>query len=84
MQLPAAFSGTAADTGPEAISVNSLILHGAADAVWSPENARALERRMPAASLTLIPRTGHMAMIEKSRDFNATVLDFLGQGSNSP
>jgi pimeloyl-ACP methyl ester carboxylesterase len=54
------------------------IIVGAYD-LWSgPEAGRVLQQRMPGSELVILP-TGHACQIERSVEFNETVLSFLGR-----
>jgi 3-oxoadipate enol-lactonase len=63
------------------IRVPALVLHGDEDEVWPLANAEYLAEHIPGAELVTIPRCGHMFMVEKPREFNAAVLDFLARVS---
>lgn len=76
-QLEACFTHTPNAPRLAAIEVPTLVLHGEDDRVWPLENAHYLAEHIPGARLHVIPRSGHMFMIEKPREFNAAVLSFL-------
>jgi pimeloyl-ACP methyl ester carboxylesterase len=61
------------------IQVPTLVLHGDEDEIWPLANAQHLAAHIPAAELIVIPDSGHMFMIEKPREFNQAVLDFLSR-----
>lgn len=60
-----------------AISVPTLILAGEEDRVVPAENSRLLQEKIPGSSLKILPDTGHLFFIERYREFNSLVLDFL-------
>lgn len=66
------------------IQVPTLVLHGDDDEIWPLANADYLAEHIPGAELVVIPGSGHMFMIEKPREFNRTVLDFLTRFSHEP
>lgn len=59
------------------IEVPTLVLHGEDDLVWPLANADVLAAGIPRARRVVIPASGHMFMIEKPRQFNKAVLEFL-------
>lgn len=61
------------------IRVPTLVLHGDEDEIWPLANASHLAAHIPNAELAVIPDSGHMFMIEKPREFNQAVLDFLAR-----
>lgn len=66
------------------IRVPTLVLHGEHDDVWPLGNARYLAEHIPQAELVVIPDSAHMFMIEKPREFNQAVLEFLGRVATRP
>ena len=52
------------------VRVPVFLLHGADDAVCSPEEARGLASRLPDASLTVWPRSGHVPFWTKPERFH--------------
>lgn len=63
--------------GPEAISARTLVLHGDADTVVDPRNARMLASRIPDAELVILPGLGHLLSWEDPGAFVDAVTSFL-------
>jgi len=59
------------------IEVPTLVLHGGADRVVDPRNAKLLADRIPGAELVIIPELGHLFFWEAPDEFAATVTEFL-------
>ncbi len=59
------------------ITARTLVLHGAADIVVDPRNARLLARRIPGAELSILPGVGHLMFWENPEGFAAAVTSFL-------
>jgi len=59
------------------ITVPTLILVGAHDAVTPPDAARAMQARIPGADLHMVPGAGHLANVENPESFNARLMEFL-------
>jgi pimeloyl-ACP methyl ester carboxylesterase len=59
------------------IRARTLILHGSADRVVDPRNARLLADRIESAELRIFPGLGHLFYWEDPDGFAATVTDFL-------
>ena len=76
-QLNAALSHQPNSPRLDDIRVPTLVIHGADDRVWPLDNARYLAEHIPGARLVVIPGAGHMFTIEKPREFNTAVLEFL-------
>jgi pimeloyl-ACP methyl ester carboxylesterase len=57
----------------------TLVLCGAEDAVTPPDEARALQRAIPGATLELIDRAGHLPMLEQPDVFGERIRTFLTQ-----
>lgn len=55
----------------------TLVVAGGADAVTPPAVARALQERIPGATLTVIEGAGHMMANERPREFTDSLLRFL-------
>lgn len=64
----------------ETIQAPTLVLTGAADRLVDPAASRVLAAHIPGARLVLIEGGGHAYAVEKSRQFNRAVLDFLAEG----
>ena len=58
-------------------SIPILLVWGAEDAVVPPAVAEQALAVLKECRLVTIPRAGHLPYLEKSREFNAAVLDFL-------
>ncbi len=76
-QLDSASTHTLNSPRLHRVNVPCLVIHGADDRVWPPENARYLAQHLPEARLELIPEAGHMLPLEQPREFNRRVLGFL-------
>ncbi|HKQ32178.1 MAG TPA: alpha/beta fold hydrolase, partial [Thermodesulfobacteriota bacterium] len=61
----------------EEISVPALVINGSDDRIVSPESARELAEKIPGARYAEMEGTGHLLFIERSEEFNETVVDFL-------
>jgi 3-oxoadipate enol-lactonase len=59
------------------IHARTLILHGGADRVVDPRNARLLAARIPHARLVTFPKLGHLFFWEDPAGFAAVVTSFL-------
>lgn len=59
------------------IRVPTLVLHGEHDLVWPLANAEYLAAHIPGARLRVIRDSAHMFMVEKPREFNSAVREFL-------
>jgi pimeloyl-ACP methyl ester carboxylesterase len=70
-------AGTADFTGRlKAISVPTLIVHGADDIIPT-SSAKFLHENIKGSRLEIIPDAGHMVMMEKPDEFNAAVMRFV-------
>jgi len=61
----------------ERISVSTLIIGGEADKLTPPKYARYLHEHIPNSRLVLIPRAGHMVMLEAPDRVAREIADFL-------
>ncbi len=61
------------------IAIPILVLDGEMEEAIDTAHTRELARRIPTASLTLMPGTGHFAPWEQPARFNAIVIGFLDQ-----
>jgi 3-oxoadipate enol-lactonase len=59
------------------LRVPTLVLHGTADRVVDPENARILARRIPGAELVMLERAGHVYHSEQPEAADRAVLEFV-------
>jgi pimeloyl-ACP methyl ester carboxylesterase len=74
----ARYSGQLRQAG---IRASTLILHGEADGVVDPRNARLLAERIPHARLVLLPGLGHLFFWEDPAAFAREVTSFLLTGA---
>jgi pimeloyl-ACP methyl ester carboxylesterase len=65
------------DRLPE-IACPTLIIHGADDMLVPLADAYEFERLIPSSRLEILADTGHVAMLERPRTFNAMLAEFLG------
>jgi 3-oxoadipate enol-lactonase len=65
------------------IRARTLVLHGGADSVVDPRNARLLAERIPGARLVTFPEFGHLLFWEDPDAFAAAVTSFLLAGTLS-
>jgi pimeloyl-ACP methyl ester carboxylesterase len=63
------------------IRARTLILHGEADGVVDPRNAKLLAERIPHARLVLLPGLGHLFFWEDPAAFAREVTSFLLTGA---
>lgn len=61
------------------ITAPTLILSGAEDRVVPVENSKLLHDKIQGSVLKIFPETGHLFFIEKYREFNAAVQEFLSE-----
>ncbi len=66
-----------AETRVGEIKAETLILTGDADIVVPPPNSENLSRAIPNAKLKIIAGGSHMFFIEKAKEFNKIIIDFL-------
>ena len=59
------------------LDVPTLVLHGSADLAISPENAKLLAARIPAAELVMLEGAGHLYHSEQHGEADTAVLDFV-------
>ena len=64
------------------IRARTLVLHGAADTVVDPRNARLLADRIPGARLVIFPDLGHLLFWEDPDGFAAEAASFLLAGQD--
>lgn len=82
-QMQSAMAFNAEELLP-AIAAPTMVITGDADTVVPPRNSRNLAVRLPNARLEIFEGTGHMAFVEKAREFNDTVSAFLkGRGHSA-
>ncbi len=61
------------------IHAPALVLNGAEDRIVTPESARELARIIPDSRYEEIEGSGHLLFIERSDEFNETVISFLDE-----
>ena len=61
------------------ITVPTLVLVGAHDAIAPPEESRKLAAAVPGAQLVIIPEAGHLAPLENPEPANDAILGFLSK-----
>lgn len=61
------------------IGVPVLILVGESDSLTPPELARALQEKIPNATLEVVPQAGHLSSLENPAAFNSSVAAFLSR-----
>ncbi len=61
------------------ITVPTLVLVGAHDAITSVEESRTMAAALPNAQFVVIPGAGHLAPLENSEAANAAILGFLSK-----
>jgi pimeloyl-ACP methyl ester carboxylesterase len=59
------------------IRARTLVVHGTADTVVDPRNAKLLAERIPRAELVLLPGLGHLLFWEDPDQFVRLVTGFL-------
>jgi pimeloyl-ACP methyl ester carboxylesterase len=60
-----------------AITVPTLVVHGADDQIVPLDEARAMAQAIPGARLEIIPGAGHLINLEQPERFNRAFVDFL-------
>ncbi len=70
----------------ETIHAPTLVLNGTEDRIVTPESARELAQSIPGSRYIEIEGSGHLLFIERSDEFNDTVMGFLDEvdAKNSP
>ena len=61
------------------IDVRTLVVWGAEDRVFSPDNAERLRNDIDGAEIRMIEGSGHLPQIEKTEAFLAAVRPFLAR-----
>jgi pimeloyl-ACP methyl ester carboxylesterase len=61
----------------------ALILVGDQDVMTPPDYSRYLSEQISSSSLTIIPGAGHMVMLDKPRETNQAVWDFIAARSSA-
>jgi pimeloyl-ACP methyl ester carboxylesterase len=59
------------------ISVPTLVVAGAEDAIIKADDARALARAIPGAAFEVIDEAGHLPSLERPDAFNRMLAEFL-------
>jgi pimeloyl-ACP methyl ester carboxylesterase len=65
------------------VSVPTLVVAGSKDTLTTPADAAEVAAIIPGARLVTLKGAGHGLMLEAAPDFNAAVLDFLGEIARS-
>ena len=76
-QLMACYSDTHLSPLLKDIKVPTSIMHGDEDVVVPIENAYHLHKNIEGSELHIFHKAGHMFFLEKEKEFNAAVLDFI-------
>ena len=63
----------------EGIDAPALVINGSEDRIVTPESVRELARRIPDSRYIEIGGSGHLLFIERSDEFNETVMGFLDE-----
>lgn len=66
------------------VTVPCLVVGGSSDRITVPAASEYLAEHLPKAELKLFDRCGHMPMLERHREFNATVTSFLDDTMGRP
>lgn len=66
------------------IRLPALVIHGLDDRVVDATHARILRQSILGSEMRLYPHTGHMLIIERPKEFNEVVLDFLDREGRPP
>jgi pimeloyl-ACP methyl ester carboxylesterase len=61
------------------ISHPALVIVGADDRLTPPKYSERLAESIPGSRLVVLPEAGHMAFLERHREFNQAVLDFMAE-----
>lgn len=62
----------------------TLLIWGVNDRLFPPHHGEEAAGRIPAAHLTVIPRAGHLPMLEQTEAFLAVLNEFLHQSAPAP
>ena len=66
------------------VTVPCLVIGGSSDRITIPAASEYLAEHLPKAELRVFDRCGHMPMLERHREFNATVTSFLDDTLGRP
>ena len=67
------------------ITLPTLVVCGTSDLLTPPAEARRIARLIPGARLELIPKAGHMVMLERAAALDALIVDFAREvGARAP
>jgi pimeloyl-ACP methyl ester carboxylesterase len=61
------------------IKLPALIIHGLNDRVVNPAHARRMRQALAGSEVKLLTGAGHIVNVERAREFNTAVLDFLAR-----
>jgi 3-oxoadipate enol-lactonase len=64
------------------ISVPTLIIVGAEDAITPVADSEKMHRAIPGSRLVVLENAGHVSNLERSEKFNEALLDFLSESSS--
>lgn len=62
------------------IAVPALIVWGEGDSIYPVAAAPAFHRRLPSSRLVILPRAGHLPMIERAAEVRRLLAEFFGPG----
>jgi pimeloyl-ACP methyl ester carboxylesterase len=65
--------------GLEAIKVPTVVVVGEADQITPPDQAREMHDRIAGSRLVIVPRAGHMALLEQPEIVNAALVNWARQ-----
>ncbi len=61
------------------VDIPCLIIAGQYDMLTPPKRSRVLHEKIPNSELHIIPNTGHLSMVERSKEVNKYLIDFLSR-----
>ena len=64
------------------ITVPTLILVGAEDAITPVVDSEKMNARIPGSRLVVLENAGHVSNLERTEEFNDALLDFLSDSSS--
>ena len=75
--------GDVTETEMRLIKLPTLVVWGADDKIFSPDNANRLQADIEGAEVRIIANSGHLPQIEQTEDFLEAVLPFLSKAGSS-
>ncbi len=69
--------GTSGRCCPGSRQESLTIVHGERDRITTAAQAYVLQEQLPGAHLVMLPGTGHVPMVSRSRELNDLIADFL-------